>query len=147
MNIDRTHKENVLYVEDRGIMPCANSSILSNISLEDMYNFVKEDLALAQYNQINEEEEEEIEFDEDGFPISFPNNSEPVKELGLLGQDIIASENPIVDLIVNAEDAFKRNVSLECNDNNYINVLAGALKQAIQKIEELERKVEELQCK
>lgn len=146
MNIDRTHKENILYVEDRGIMLCANSSNLSNISLEDMYNFVKEDLALAQYNQINEEEEE-IEFDEDGFPISFPNNSEPVKELGLLGQDIIASENPIVDLIVNAEDAFKRNVSLECNDNNYVNVLAGALKQAIQKIEELERKVEELQCK
>ena len=147
MNIDRTHKENILYVEDKGIMLCANSSNLSNISLEDMYNFVKEDLALAQYNQINEEEEEEIEFDEDGFPISFPNNSEPVKELGLLGQDIIASENPIVDLIVNAEDAFKRNVSLECNDNNYVNVLAGALKQAIQKIEELERKVEELQCK
>lgn len=146
MNIDRTHKENILYVEDKGIMLCANSSNLSNISLEDMYNFVKEDLALAQYNQINEEEEE-IEFDEDGFPISFPNNSEPVKELGLLGQDIIASENPIVDLIVNAEDAFKRNVSLECNDNNYVNVLAGALKQAIQKIEELERKVEELQCK
>lgn len=145
MNIDRTHKENILYVEDKGIMLCANSSNLSNISLEDMYNFVKEDLALAQYNQINEEEE--IEFDEDGFPISFPNNSEPVKELGLLGQDIIASENPIVDLIVNAEDAFKRNVSLECNDNNYVNVLAGALKQAIQKIEELERKVEELQCK
>ena len=147
MNIDRTHKENILYVEDKGIMLCANSSNLSNISLEDMYNFVKEDLALAQYNQINEEEEEEIEFDEDGFPISFPNNSEPVKELGLLGQDIISSENPIVDLIVNAEDAFKRNVSLECNDNNYVNVLAGALKQAIQKIEELERKVEELQCK
>ena len=95
MNIDRTHKENILYVEDKGIMLCANSSNLSNISLEDMYNFVKEDLALAQYNQINEEEEE-IEFDEDGFPISFPNNSEPVKELGLLGQDIIASENPII---------------------------------------------------
>ena len=142
MNIDRTHKENVLYVEDRGIMPCANSSILSNISLEDMYNFVKEDLALAQYNQINEEEE--MEFDEDGFPISFPNNSEVVKELGLLGQDIITSENPVVDLIVNAEDAFKRNVSLECNDNNYVNVLAGALKQAIQKIEKLERDIEEL---
>ena len=108
-----------------------------------MYNFVKEDLALAQYNQINEEEEE-IEFDEDGFPISFPNNSEVVKELGLLGQDIITSENPVVDLIVNAEDAFKRNVSLECNDNNYVNVLAGALKLAIQKIEKLERDIEEL---
>ena len=142
MNIDRTHKENVLYIEDRGIMPCANSSILSNISLEDMYNFVKEDLALAQYNQINEEEE--MEFDEDGFPIGFSNNSEVVKELGLLGQDIISSENPIVDLIVNAEDAFKRNVSLECNDNNYVNVLAGALKLAIQKIEKLEKEIEEL---
>ena len=145
MNIDRTHKENILYIEDKGIMLCANSLNLSDISLEDMYNFVKEDLALAQYNQINEEEE--MEFDEDGFPISFPNNSEPVKELGLLGQDIISSENPIVDLIVNAEDAFKRNVSLECNDNNYVNVLAGALKQAIQKIETLEKEVEKLKQK
>ena len=80
MNIDRTHKENILYVEDKGIMLCANSSNLSNISLEDMYNFVKEDLALAQYNQINEEEE--MEFDEDGFPISFPNNSEVFIALG-----------------------------------------------------------------
>ena len=146
MNIDRTHKENILYIKEGTNVKTISSFNLSDITLEDMYNFVKEDLALAQYNQINEEEEE-IEFDEDGFPISFPNNSEPVKELGLLGQDIIASENPIVDLIVNAEDAFKRNVSLECNDNNYVNVLAGALKQAIQKIEELERKVEELQCK
>ena len=142
MNIDRTHKENILYVEDRGIMPCANSSILSNISLEDMYNFVKEDLALAQYNQIKEEEE--MEFDEEGFPISFPDNSEPVKELGLLGQDIVFSENPVVDLVVNTEDAFKRNVALECNESNYVNVLAGALKQAIHKIEVLEQKVEEL---
>ena len=143
MNIDRTHKENILYIEDKGIMLCANSLNLSDISLEDMYNFVKEDLVLAQYNQINEEEEE-MEFDEEGFPISFPSNREVVKELGLLGQDIITSENPIVDLIVNAEDAFKRNVSLECNDNNYVNVLAGALKQAIQKIEKLEREIEEL---
>ena len=142
MNIDRTHKENILYIKEGTNVKTISSFSLSDITLEDMYNFVKEDLALAQYNQINEEEE--MEFDEDGFPISFPNNSEVVKELGLLGQDIITSENPVVDLIVNAEDAFKRNVSLECNDNNYVNVLAGALKQAIQKIEKLEREIEEL---
>ena len=142
MNIDRTHKENVLYIKEGTNVKTISSFNLSDITLEDMYNFVKEDLALAQYNQINEEEE--MEFDEDGFPISFPNNSEVVKELGLLGQDIITSENPVVDLIVNAEDAFKRNVSLECNDNNYVNVLAGALKLAIQKIEKLERDIEEL---
>ena len=124
MNIDRTHKENILYIKEGTNVKTISSFNLSDITLEDMYNFVKEDLALAQYNQINEEEE--MEFDEDGFPISFPNNSEVVKELGLLGQDIITSENPVVDLIVNAEDAFKRNVSLECNDNNYVNVLAGA---------------------
>ena len=142
MNIDRTHKENILYIKEGTNVKTISSFNLSDITLEDMYNFVKEDLALAQYNQINEEEE--MEFDEDGFPISFPNNSEVVKELGLLGQDIITSENPVVDLIVNAEDAFKRNVSLECNDNNYVNVLAGALKLAIQKIEKLEREIEEL---
>ena len=142
MNIDRTHKENILYIKEGTNVKTISSFNLSDITIEHMYNFVKEDLALAQYNQINEEEE--MEFDEDGFPISFPNNSEVVKELGLLGQDIITSENPVVDLIVNAEDAFKRNVSLECNDNNYVNVLAGALKQAIQKIEKLEREIEEL---
>ena len=142
MNIDRTHKENILYIKEGTNVKTISSFNLSDITLEDMYNFVKEDLALAQYNQINEEEE--MEFDEDGFPISFPNNSEVVKELGLLGQDIITSENPVVDLIVNAEDAVKRNVSLECNDNNYVNVLAGALKLAIQKIEKLERDIEEL---
>lgn len=142
MNIDRTHKENVLYIKEGTNVKTISSFSLSDITLEDMYNFVKEDLALAQYNQINEEEE--MEFDEDGFPIGFSNNSEVVKELGLLGQDIVSSENPIVDLIVNAEDAFKRNVSLECNDNNYVNVLAGALKLAIQKIEKLERDIEEL---
>ena len=142
MNIDRTHKENILYIKEGTNVKTISSFSLSDITLEDMYNFVKEDLALAQYNQINEEEE--MEFDEDGFPIGFSNNSEVVKELGLLGQDIISSENPIVDLIVNAEDAFKRNVSLECNDNNYVNVLAGALKLAIQKIEKLERDIEEL---
>ena len=135
MNIDRTHKENILYIKEGTNVKTISSFNLSDITLEDMYNFVKEDLALAQYNQINEEEE--MEFDEDGFPISFPNNSEVVKELGLLGQDIITSENPVVDLRENAEDAFKRNVSLECNDKNYVNVLAGALKQAIQKIEKL----------
>ena len=142
MNIDRTHKENILYIKEGTNVKTISSFSLSDITLEDMYNFVKEDLALAQYNQINEEEE--MEFDEDGFPIGFSNNSEVVKELGLLGQDIISSENPIVDLIVNAEDAFKRNVSLECNDNNYVNVLAGALKLAIQKIEKLEKEIEEL---
>lgn len=142
MNIDRTHKENILYIKEGTNVKTISSFSLSDITLEDMYNFVKEDLALAQYNQINEEEE--MEFDEDGFPIGFSNNSEVVKELGLLGQDIVSSENPIVDLIVNAEDAFKRNVSLECNDNNYVNVLAGALKLAIQKIEKLERDIEEL---
>ena len=142
MNIDRTHKENILYIKEGTNVKTISSFSLSDITLEDMYNFVKEDLALAQYNQINEEEE--MEFDEDGFPIGFSNNSEVVKELGLLGQDIISSENPIVDLIVNAEDAFKRNVSLECNDNNYVNVLAGALKLAIQKIEKLERDIEDL---
>ena len=70
MNIDRTHKENILYIKEGTNGKTISSFNLSDITLEDMYNFVKEDLALAQYNQINEEEEE-MEFDEDGFPISF----------------------------------------------------------------------------
>lgn len=142
MNIDRTQKENIMYIKE-GIGVKASSFSSSEITLEDMYNFVKDEINLAQYNQINEETKE-IEFDEEGFPITFPSNEESVKELGLLGQDIIISENPVVDLVVNAEDAFKRNVALECNESNYVNILAGALKLAINKIEILEKEIENL---
>lgn len=142
MNIDRTQKENIMYIKE-GIGVKASSFSSSEITLEDMYNFVKDEINLAQYNQINEETKE-IEFDEEGFPMTFPSNEESVKELGLLGQDIIISENPVVDLVVNAEDAFKRNVALECNESNYVNILAGALKLAINKIEILEKEIENL---
>ena len=136
MNIDRTQKENIMYIKE-GTVVKASSFSSSEITLEDMYDFVKNEINLAQYNQINEDLEE-LEFDEEGFSTSFPNNSEPVKELGLLGQDIVFSKNPVVDLVVNTEDAFKRNVALECNESNYVNVLAGALKLVINKIETLE---------
>lgn len=138
MNIDRTQKENIVYIKEGTVAKLKASSFSSEVTLEDMYNFVKDEISLAQYNPKNENE---IEFDEEGFPMSFP--TEVVKELGILGQDIISSQNIVVDFLVNAEDAFKRNSFLECNYNNYVNILAGALKQAIQKIEELERKISE----
>ena len=61
-----------------------------------------------------------------------------------MGQDLVYTENPIVDYIVDAEKAFKQNIALECNESNYINVLAGALKLAINKIETLEKEIENL---
>lgn len=140
MNIDRTQKENIMYIKE-GTVVKASSFSSSEITLEDMYDFVKNEINLAQYNQINEDLEE-LEFDEEGFPTSFPTNEETVKEIGLLGQDLIYTENPIVDYIVNAEKAFKQNRVLECNENNYVNILAGALKLAINKIETLEKEIE-----
>ena len=141
MNIDRTQKENIVYIKEGTIAKA--SSLSSEITLEDMYDFVKDEINLAQYNQINEGLEE-LEFDEEGFPTSFPTNTETVKEIGLLGQDLVYTENPIVDYIVDAEKAFKQNIALECNESNYINVLAGALKLAINKIETLEKEIENL---
>lgn len=140
MNIDRTQKENIMYIKE-GTVVKASSFSSSEITLEDMYDFVKNEINLAQYNQINEDLEE-LEFDEEGFPTSFPANEECAKEIGLLGQDLVYTENPVVDYIVDAEKAFKQNVALECNENNYINVLAGALKLAINKIEALEKEIE-----
>ena len=136
--VDRTQKENVSYI-------CCNNntkaSLNKEVDLSDMYNFIKEDLYLAEFNQLQEEEEEE--FDIEGFPIA--QVKEVNKEIGFLGQDLITSTNPVVNLVLNGEQARKQNTALVCNQDNYINVIAGALKQAILKIEELEEKIQELE--
>ena len=94
-----------------------------------MYNFVKDDLALAKFNYIGHKE----------------------TEIGFIAQDLIynadGTENKVGNYIVDAKTAREENRTLSYNTGNYTNVLAGALKQAIQKIEELEREVEELKCK
>lgn len=133
--VDRTHKESVSYIDNDNVTLALNK----DISLSDMYNFIKDDLFLAEFNQIQNNEED---YDMEGFPIQ--QHIDTTKEIGFLGQDLLMSNNPVVDYILNAKDAKKYNTTLECNQDNYINILAGALKQAIEKIEKLEKEIEEL---
>ena len=146
MNIDRTHKENILYIQEETNFK-VSPSYTSNVSIKDMYDFVKDDLVLAQCNQIQDDICDEIEFDEQDFPIAFNMKPKIETELGPLGQDIILSQNPVIDFILNSNEAFKCNASLECNEYNYTNVLAGALKQAINKIESQDKVIKDLEDK
>lgn len=124
---DRTLKENIEYID--GTVSNCSAKTNKDINSMDMYNFVKDDLALAKYNYIGSKE----------------------TEIGFIAQDLIynadGTENKVGNYIVDAKTAREENRTLSYNTGNYTNVLAGALKQAIQKIEELEREVEELKCK
>lgn len=139
ITVDRTQKEDVVYIRDNTLNITKDKK--NTLKIEDMYNFIKDDLYLAQYKQVQEEIEQE--YDMEGFPI--PQIIEEVQELGFLGQDLLMSENPVVDFILNAEQAMRQNTTLSCNQDNYISILAGALKQAILKIEELETTVKQIQ--
>ena len=124
---DRTLKENIEYID--GTVSNCNAKTFRDINTKDMYNFVKDDLALAKFNYIGHKE----------------------TEIGFIAQDLIynadGTENKVGNYIVDSKTAREENRTLSYNTGNYTNVLAGALKQAIQKIEELEREVEELKCK
>lgn len=118
---DRNLKENIRYVDENLPDKLAKTiSEESDITSEELYNFVKDDLFLAKYNFIGEAEE----------------------KIGFIAQDILynldGTDNKIGQMIVNVKESEKTNAPLSYNEGNYVNVLAGALKQAILKIEKLE---------
>lgn len=116
---DRKAKENIEYIE-----PSYYEANTSNIILDDLYNFVKNDLYLAKYNYKNSDKD----------------------TVGFIAQDLLE---------VNVEDdkAYSiANTIIEVDEENnlsydtgaYTSVIAGALKKAILKIEELEKEINSL---
>jgi hypothetical protein len=131
---DRTLKENIKYVRTGE----------TEINYNDMYNFVKNDLELATYNYINSEE----------------------RHINFIAQDLLANEdgtdNKVGQFIINpvpvpAKEDIENGEPyplLSYNTNIYTSVLAGALKESIDKIEEdnekiktLENEIKELETK
>lgn len=133
---DRTLKENISYVGK------------NDISYEDLYDFIKNDLGLAKYNFLNDEEKK--------------------TKLNFIAQDILVNadgtDNIIGQLIVNpipvpTEDEIRKikktlepdqeyvYPTLSFDTVTYISVIAGALKEAINRIEELTNKINELENK
>ena len=120
---DRTVKENIKYVSDT-VLYNSDAEIETDITIQDMYNFIREDCALATYNYTSDEHK--------------------TPKLNFIANDIIVnsdgSDNKVGQLIVNPTiDADGGILSYDLG--NYTSVIVGALQQVMKKVEELERKI------
>lgn len=120
---DRTVKKNIRYLNAENDLATQSE----DINEKDLYNFVRDDLMVAEYNFIGEER----------------------TEIGFIAQDILynldGSDNKVGQILVNKPD--EEQSPLTYSEKTYSNILAGALRQAINKIESLEKRVEELEKK
>ena len=98
------------------------------ITTEDMYDFVKDDLKLASYRY--------------NLNLERGNTS---TDYGFIAQDILYTK--VGSELIQLEDKEDLNSTLSYNQGNYIATLAGALQEAIKKIEVLESKIKELESK
>ena len=146
-----------------------NTNNSTDITYTDMYNFVRDDLELATFNYIKEpieetnadtqdtENNETIDIDTsnkdfvdiktDRNIIDFNITDRDVR-LGFIAQDLLYNEdqtdNKVGQFIVTPASV-EDGRTLEYNEGDYVNVLAGALKQAINEIEILKLRLEELE--
>ena len=115
---DRTLKKNITYLSNS----ISTYNLNNDISIEDCYNFVSNDLPIATYNYIDDND----------------------KKIGFIAQDLLynkdETDNKIGQLIVNPKGYTEENGKLTYDLGNYVSVLAGALQVAIRKIENLEGK-------
>lgn len=122
---DRTKKENITYVDSSN----------SDFKNEDFYNFIKNDLSLATYN----------------LRKDYGSTDDHLK-LNFIAQDVLwdfnnNKENKVGNLLVQAEHAMEDQCSLQFDPDTYTSIVAGALQEAIKKIEELEARIKELESK
>jgi hypothetical protein len=121
---DRTRKENIVYIDSEE----------SEFNTKDFYNFIKDDLDLATYNLKKE------------YAATDTHT-----KLNFIAQDLLwdfekNEENKVGNLIVQAEDAMEQQLSLKYDPEVFTSVIAGALKESIDKIEELESEKAKMQA-
>lgn len=128
---DRTMKENIEYVRN------------GDMTYQDMYNFVKDDLELAKYN-FKGQDKEELNFIAQDLLYNLDGTDNKV------GQFIVPpvapnTEEEIVAIKETLEEGQEyHDPTLSYDMGNYISVLAGALKEAIIKIEEQQKLIDKL---
>ena len=110
---DKNLKENINYLLEN---PISNTD--TSITIDDLYNFVKDNLKLATYD----------------FKSSGNDDECSKGKLGFIAQDFL--NNPVGQSILQEKgtDSF-----LTYDLNNYINLLAGALQKAISNIENIKQ--------
>ena len=116
-------KTNINYIDE------TNRKTFLNITKEDLFNFVKDDLKLTTYNIKSEKEEEKT------------NTS-----IGFIAQDVAFTKVGSV-LIQNQQDLLDGNEDnyLAYDTGTYVNILAGALQEEIKKREALEERLKALE--
>ena len=122
---DRTKKDDIVYI----------NSEESELSNKDFYDFIKDDLGLATYTL------------KDAY-----SSTDTHTKLNFIAQDILwdfnkNEENKVGNIIVQADAAMKEQGSLKYDPDNFTSVIAGALQEAIKKIEDLEARIKELESK
>ena len=117
---DITLKENIKYLSET---PNTKAARNTELSTQDLYEFVRDDLFLTSYNWKEDKEKDE--------------------KLGFIAQDIVNTKVGEKVIVCNRD----RDDTLGYDNGNFEAVLAGALQVAIKKIEELEAKIQELENK
>ena len=110
---DKNLKENIKYIDD--INTLSSEEVITK---DNCYDFVKDELRLAEYNMKNDEEKN--------------------VHLGFIAQDLEGKK--VGDKIVSKDE----NGLLSYNMGNYTSVLTLALQKAMEKIEKLELEIENL---
>ena len=100
----------------------------NSLTMEEMYNFIKDELVLAKYNYIDDKYKK--------------------TKVNFIAQDLLYNnentDSKVGQIIINAEEAVRENNTLTYDIGNYTSVLAGALKVAINEIEKLKEEINKL---
>lgn len=127
---DISLKENIRYLDINESTPFSNNEFINEnvetksdliIDKEDLFNFIKDDLKLTQYNYIDT-----------------PSGEKFGNKVNFIANDIVDTK---VGSIICAEHEGK----LAYNLNNYVSIIAGALQEEIKKREELEERLKVLE--
>ena len=113
---DRTLKENIKYISN------ANTINDDNVTIQDCYNFIKNDLPIATYNYIHE--------------------TEKSNKIGFIAQDLLCNadgtDNKVGQLIIDRLKYTEEDGKLTYDTNNLFGVMLSAMQVMANKIEKLE---------
>ena len=131
---DRTLKENIQYLRNN------NVSKDDTMTYSDLYNFVRDDLELAKYN-FKGQDTEEINFIAQDLLYNVDGTDNKIGQF-IVNPVAPNTEEEISEIKNNLEEGQEyHDPTLSYDMGNYVSVLAGALKSAINEIEMLKQEV------
>ena len=137
---DRTLKENISYIKNEKAKSAPTDEI---VTYEDMYDFVKNDLELATYN-FKGQEEQSMNFIAQDLLYNLDGTDNKIGQM-IINPVAPPTEEEIEEAKAKLEDGQEYNYpTLSYDMGMYISVLAGALKTALNKIDNLTEEIKNL---